>query len=139
LNYEIDIHYDIYNILSEYDFVKVPELSFCYRQPVQYKNKNYLCGITMELLEPPKDFDEQVHCCLGYIQSDIDSSWGQKSSLPVSDTNPTRGFFASPETLEIIWKEEGSDMTVELLAYQMGVVIRALLDNDILPNDVEWI
>jgi hypothetical protein len=136
---EVKIHQDIYRLLKQCDFIKVPRITFFQTKPIQYKNKVYLCGIGMKLLHPPLDFTEQVHCCLGYEQNDIDTSWGQKSSEPVSNINPTRGFFASIDTLEYIWKMEKSIMTIEKLAYQMGYTIGILLKNGILPNDVEWV
>jgi hypothetical protein len=135
---EIQIHRDVYRILLE-SCVRVPRITFFQTRNIVYRDRVYLCGIGMEYLKPPLDFEEQVHCCLGYTGNDIDSSWGQASSSPVSSENPTRGFFASPETLEYIWREERSSMTIELLAYQMGVAVSSLLANGILPNDVEWV
>ena len=119
--------------------VKVPKISYVTTQPIHYKSTPYLCGIEMERLEPPEGFQEQVHILLGYKGDDIDSEWGMRMSEPPSDTNPTRGFFASPETLELIWKEEGSKMTIEEIARIMGKSLRLLLDNGILPIDLEWV
>ena len=140
LKHEAKIHQDIYKLVNKYTpYIHVPKLSFIQTEPFVYKNKSYLCGIGMEYLPPPLDFEEQVHCCLGYTHDDIDSSWGQKMGLPITDINPTRGFFASPETLEYIWKEEGSNMTINILAFQMGACLRMLLENGILPIDIEWV
>jgi hypothetical protein len=57
----------------------------------------------------------------------------------VSATNPPRGFFASSYTLEDIWEDEESDMTIDKLAYQMGKAHRLMLDHGILPIDLEWV
>jgi hypothetical protein len=119
--------------------VTVPRVSYVTTQPVFYKSVPYLCGIEMDRLEPPAGFDEQVHTLLGYDGDDIDSEWGMRMADPVSKTNPTRGFFASPETLELIWNEEGSPMTIEKIAELMGKGLRLLIDNGILPNDLEWV
>ena len=93
----------------------------------------------MDRLRPPEGFEEQFHILLGYKGDDIDSEWGMRMAEPPSDTNPTRGFFASPETLELIWKEEGSHMTIEKIATLMGKSLRLLLDNGIIPIDLEWV
>jgi hypothetical protein len=110
------------------------------RQTTQtYRSVSYLSGIEMDFLSPPSDFDEQVHILLGYHGDDIDESWGVNTGKPVSLSNPTRGYFASPHTLEDIWKEEVSVMTVEKLAEIMGKTCRCLLDHNILPIDLEWV
>jgi hypothetical protein len=93
----------------------------------------------MNYLQPPVGYTTQVHTLLGYNGSDIDSVWGMKMSDPVSPTNPPRGFFASPYTLEDIWEEEGSSMTIERLSYTMGKAHRLMLNHGILPIDLEWV
>jgi hypothetical protein len=140
LKLETQIHQDIYKLVIKYTpYIHVPKIDFIQSEPIEYKDKKYLCGIGMEYLEPPLDFKEQVHCCLGYQHDDIDSSWGQRMGLPISETNPTRGFFASPETLEYIWNQEMSNMTIDILAFQMGTCLRMILDNGILPIDIEFV
>ncbi len=96
--------------------VFVPTIAFVSEVPLYYTQALYMCGIGMTYLPPPKGFDEAVHMCLGYHQDDLNTSWGQDSSKEVSETNPTRGFFAGPDTLEEIWEDEGSTMTIEKLA-----------------------
>lgn len=119
--------------------VVVPKVSYVTTEPIVYKSVPYLCGIEMERLEPPAGFEEQVHSLLGYHGDDIDTEWGMRMSEPPSATNPTRGFFASPETLELVWAEEGSTMTIERVAALMGKGLRILLENRILPIDLEWV
>ncbi len=121
--------------------VRVPTLHHVFTRPVTYNKVQYLCGIEMELLRPPEGFDEQVHMLLGYKEDDIDAEWGRQMGQPVSVANPTRGFFASPDTLELIWQREGTAaaMTPERLAYLMGRSLRLLVDNGIIPIDVEWV
>ena len=119
--------------------IGVPKLTFYRQSPIQYRNVPYLCGIGMKYLAPPLDFEEQVHIVLGYKQGDIDSSWGTRMSEPVSSENPTRGFFASAETMEYIWAQEGSSMTLEKMSYLMGKGFRTMIDAGILPIDVEWV
>lgn len=138
LLHEAKLHQHIYNILHPYPEVGVPRITQYSSQPVKYNKSYYLCGLGMEYLPPPLDFTEAVHLILGY-EDDLDSSWGRKQSQPVSETNPTRGFFASPESLEWIWTQEGSSMTIERLAYIMGKTNRILLDHSILPIDIEWV
>ena len=117
----------------------VPKITFYSNKPFIFENTTYLCGIGMKYFPPPLDFDETVHILLGYRGDDIDTSWGRKMSESISEKNPTRGFFASPETMEQIWLKEGSEMTVEKMAAIMGKIIRTLLENKIIPIDIEWI
>jgi hypothetical protein len=137
---EANIQAAVYRILDMHvPEVRVPRLTYYSAQSTVYKNTPYLCGIGMKYLKPPLDFTEQVHMLLGYTQDDIDTEWGMRMSDPVSETNPTRGFFASPETLSYIWRQEGSTMTLEKLGYLMGKTLRTLLDHNILPIDLEWV
>jgi len=106
---------------------------------ISYTGVPHLSGIRMERLPPPLDYRTQVHTVLGYHGSDIDITWGMRVNEPVSPTNPPRGFFASTYTLEDIWEDEGSTMTIEALAYQMGKAHRLMLDHGILPIDLEWV
>lgn len=119
--------------------VGIPSVTYHTNEVLEYHTKKYLCGIGMENVPPPEGFEEAVHMLLGYHKDDIDTSWGQTQSKPVSSTNPTRGFFASPEMMEIIWKEEGNTMTIDRLAGLMGKSYRLLLNGGIIPIDVEWI
>jgi hypothetical protein len=140
LKKEVTIQTKVHHIFKLYlPEVKVPSPTYYSQDIIQYKQTNYLCGIGMEYVEPPLGYTTQVHTVLGYHGSDIDTVWGMRTADPVSATNPPRGFFASTYTLEDIWEDEGSQMTVELLAYQMGKAHRLMLDNGILPIDLEWV
>lgn len=119
--------------------IYVPKLTFYRQSPIKYRNVPYLCGIGMEYLPPPLDFEEQVHMVLGYEGNDIDSSWGTRMSEPVSSENPTRGFFASADTMESIWKQEGSSMNLDKMSYLMGKGFRTIIDAGIIPIDIEWV
>lgn len=120
--------------------IKVPCLLDYSTYPVDYKNKIYLCGIAMDAVPLVKEFDEQVHIVLGQKDtSDLDESWGQSIGQHVNAKNPTRGFFASPDFLEELWKERESKWTIESVAFTMGHGLRLLLDAGIMPDDVEWI
>ncbi len=119
--------------------VHVPNIYYYENNDIIYRKEKYLCGIIMELLPFPKNYNETVHCVLGYYSDDINKSWGRITSLPVDDANPSRGFFADANHLEDIWEEEGSTMTIEHLAYLMGRTSRILVDNGIMPIDVEYI
>lgn len=119
--------------------VKVPKLTHVSQEVHKYNQTTYLCGIGMKFIEPPTNYTTQVHTVLGYHNDDIDTIWGMRISEPVSPVNPPRGFFASTYTLEDIWEDEGSTMTIETLAYQMGKAHRLMLDHGILPIDLEWV
>jgi hypothetical protein len=140
LQQEIKIHQHISSLMEKYlPEIRVPKITHFTMEQVTYNSKPYLCGIEMEYMEPPNGFNQQVHMLLGYNQDDIDEEWGVMMAEPVSTNNPTRGFFASPDTLEAIWEEEGSYMTIERLSYLMGKASSILLKNGILPIDVEWV
>jgi hypothetical protein len=140
LKNEAIIQNKAYNILLSYKtLVTIPKISFYSNKAFKFNNTTYLCGIGMKYLPPPLDFDESVHIILGYKGNDIDTSWGRKISDEIGSENPTRGFFASPETMEYIWSKEESNMTIEKMATIMGKTIRTLLENQIIPIDIEWI
>ena len=140
LRKETIIQNQVYQLCKAYlPEVKVPKLTHYSQDRIRLNNVPYLCGIGMKYVEPPKGYTTQVHTVLGYHESDIDTIWGMRSSEPVSSTNPPRGFFASTYTLLDIWDDEGSDMTIERLAYQMGKAHRLMLDHGILPIDLEWV
>jgi hypothetical protein len=107
--------------------------------PVCFQGNIYLSGFEMEALETPLDFGEQVHCLLGYRGNDVDDSWSKNMSQKISEKNPTRGFFASPQTLVEIWKEEGSTMNLATLAKNMGLATKLLLQGGLLPIGIEWV
>ena len=125
--------------LFEGSEIGVPNITLYKSRPVKYKNTHYLCGIGMDYLQPPDDYDEQVHIVLGYDGEDIDSSWPMNTGYPISPENPTRGFFASADTMESIWEEEGSDMTIAKMSYLMGSGFRSMIDAGIVPIDLEWV
>lgn len=128
------------SILSQYvPDVYVPQIWDVQCETINYQSASYIFGIEMDFLHPPSGFDEQVHMLLGYHGDDIDESWGVRTAEPVSASNPTRGYFASPSTLQDIWTDEDSQMNIETLAATMGKTYRCLLNNNILPIDLEWV
>lgn len=135
---EAQIQQKAYLLFKKMPEVGIPKVTYYKQTTMTFNKDRYLCGIGMRYLPPPKSFKEAVHCILGHAD-DLDTSWGKIHALPISDTNPTRGFFASKTTLEEIWEEEGSPMTIEKLAYLMGKSLRLLIDNGIVPIDVEFI
>jgi hypothetical protein len=118
--------------------IQIPEITYVSTDPVVFNGAAYLCGIGMTYLPPPLDFTEAVHIVLGN-SGDLDCEWGRSIGKPVSLDNPTRGFFASPETAEWIWAQEGSRETIDSVAYKMGKTYRVLLENGIIPIDLEWV
>jgi len=119
--------------------VGVPEIYDVKYEITKYASKSHLRGLTMELVQPPSNYNECVHITLGYYGQDINTSWGVETLKPVSSENPTRGFFADANHLEEIWEKEGSDMTIERLATIMGKATGTLVRQGFLPLDVEWI
>lgn len=140
LKHEAILQNKVYYLFKQHlPEVKVPKLTHYSEDRIRYNQTLYLCGIGMKYIEPPVGYTTQVHTMLGYHGSDIDIQWGMHIADPVSNTNPPRGFFASTYTLEDIWEDEGSPMTIEHLAYQMGKAHRLMVDHGILPIDLEWV
>lgn len=140
LQKEARIQHDVCDLFKRWlPEIQVPTITWCAETIILYNGSNHLCGIGMNYLEPPSGFDVQVHAALEYWGDDIDTVWGMEINSPVSASNPPRGFFASSYTLEDIWEAEGSDMTIDQLAYQMGKAHRLMLDHRILPIDLEWV
>lgn len=140
LHKEAQIQSTVYDLFKKYlPEVKVPKITYYSQDVIKYKNEEYLCGIGMKYLSPPLQYSTLVHTLLGYNGNDIDTIWGMRVTEPPSSTNPPRGFFASTYTLEDIWEDENNSMTIEILAYQMGKAHRLMLDNGILPIDLEWV
>jgi hypothetical protein len=129
------------NILK--GIVKVPKIYDVYNIPITYKNKTHLCGITMDRVPIPEGFDIKkhgiVHILLGYDQYDLNTAWSKDFINPISDENPTRGFHMGPDMLEEILEEDGIHLTIEEIAYKMGLSLSLLIKNNIIPLDLEWI
>lgn len=119
--------------------VNVPRIHNIYNEQVSYKSQEHLCGLEMDRVPIPEQFDHQVHILLGYQDDDIDSVWSRDYRNPVSEVNPARGFYAGPEMMEAIWEDEGCGMTISDVAYTMGRAYSMLLAGGIIPYDVEWI
>jgi hypothetical protein len=136
---EAQIMFQVQEIKKKIPEIHIPTLYQYDFDTVLLQEKPHMRGLDMEFIPPPHGFKEQVHMLLGYKGDDTDEEWGVKMAEPVGPENWTRGFFASPETLEMIWKEEGSEMTIERLAFIMGKTYRALLEINVLPIDLEWV
>ena len=118
--------------------IKVPEIYNVYtrRQKLELIDKDVLCGIEMEYIKPLKCIDNihsQIHLAFGYNGTDIDTEW------LVSNSGIPRGFYMSSELLEIVLDELKSELTINDITSRMGKGISLLLDNNIIPNDIEWI
>lgn len=135
LKTEVEIQKRAREILT--GIVSVPEIFSSQAQPTFVDGYQFLCGIEMERIPLLEEFGEPLHMLLGYAGDDINQSWGRSYAKDVGPENPSRGFFAGPDLLEEILAEDG--LTLEGVAYTMGVTLRTLLDGGILPNDLEFI
>ncbi len=135
LNKEVELQRRAREILTGILFV--PEILSNRARVIIVEEKQYLCGIEMERIPILEEFGEPLHILLGYSGDDVNQSWGRSSAKPVGPDNPSRGFFAGADLLEEILTEDG--LTLEGVAYTMGVTLRRLLDGGILPNDLEFI
>ncbi len=134
---EANIQNMAYNILK--GIVHVPKIYEIFDHTTSYKGKDYLCGIKMEKVPIIYPYRAVMHIPLGYKQHDIDMLWSKDYRNPISINNPPRGYYPSIETLEDEWKEDNVDLTIEKVAYAMGIALRKLIDNGIIPYDLEWI
>lgn len=134
---EAKIQEKAYKLLQ--GIVYVPKIEEVFSHITSYKNRDFLCGIKMEKVPIIEPYRAVMHMPLGYKQYDIDTIWTKDYRNPISQTNPPRGYYASNETLEEEWEEEGVDLTIEKVAYTMGISLRKLIDNGIIPMDLEWI
>jgi hypothetical protein len=117
----------------------IPNIFTYETEPIVWRREQYICGIIMEKI-PAYDNDGQLHIILGDSDEMIlNRVVGVKISDAVASTNLPRGFYASPELLEEIWEESKSSWTIEKVAYIMGQTYRALINVDIIPNDLEFI
>lgn len=141
LQNEIRIQKACYNLFKNHKSIDawIPNVTWSSSEPIIFQGVRYLCGIGMTYLPPPLDFTEQVHILLSNTAGDLDSEWGRRIGQPISETNPTRGFFASVNTLEWLWSQEKSTMTIERMAWIMGSAYRIMLNAGIIPIDLEWV
>ncbi len=119
--------------------IKIPNIFTYETESLIWKHGQYICGIVMEKI-PAYDKDGQMHIILGDSDETIlNRVVGVKTSDSISSTNLPRGFYASPELLEDIWKESKSNWTIDNVSYIMGQTYRALINANIIPNDLEFI
>ena len=119
--------------------IRIPTIYKYEATRIKFRTNTYLCGIVMERV-PAFDADGQMHMILGDSdEDDLNRIIGVQESKPVNATNLARGFYASPGLLEDIWKERASNWTIDSVSYIMGQTYRALIDTNIVPNDLEFI
>lgn len=134
---EVQLQNKAYDILQ--GIVHVPKIHEYNTHVTTFNNTKYLCGIKMDKVPIIEPYRALMHMPLGYKQYDLDTIWTKDYRNPVSESNPPRGYYASNETLEEEWEENKTDLSIEKVAYTMGIAIRKLLDNHIIPIDLEWI
>jgi hypothetical protein len=119
--------------------VHVPKIHEYNTHITTFNNTKYLYGIKMDKVPIIEPYRALMHMPLGYKQYDLDTIWPKDYRNPVSESNPPRGYYASNEILEEEWEEEGVDLSIEKVAFTMGKALRKLVDNGIIPIDLEWI
>lgn len=134
---EVTIQNKAHNILQ--GIVNVPKIYEYSSDLIKYNNKEYLYGIKMDKINIIEPYRALMHIPLGYKQYDLDTIWTKDYRNPISIDNPARGYYPSIETLEEEWQEENINLTIEKVAYTMGISLRKLIDNHIIPIDLEWI
>lgn len=140
LRYEANIQIKVRQLFLE-NHIKIPKIYNVYTkyQKLSLGESNIIdvvCGIEMEYIKPLKCLDNvssQIHLAFGYNRDDIDTEW------LVNSSRISRGFFMSAELLELILDERNSKLSIDDIVSLMGKGLALLLDNNILPNDIEWI
>lgn len=134
---EVQLQNKAYDILQ--GIVQVPKIHEYNTHITTFNNTKYLYGIKMDKVPIIEPYRALMHMPLGYKHYDLDTIWTKDYRNPVSESNPPRGYYASNETLEEEWGEIETDLSIEKVAYTMGIAIRKLVDNHIIPIDLEWI
>jgi hypothetical protein len=139
LEYEANIQRKVRQLFLDNNLsIKIPKIYNVYNhhQKLNIFDVPVLCGIEMEYIKPLKCLDNissQIHLAFGYNGDDIDTEWIVNSSgIP-------RGFYMSAELLELVLNERNSKLSIDTITSTMGKGLALLIDNNILPNDVEWI
>ncbi len=119
--------------------INVPRIISYKWTPKTFRGQSYLCGIAMERAYGLPEYDDQlIHMMLGSVEG-LAEYQGRSTSEPVGPTNPSRGFFASTDTLLNIWDDNDSEWTIDNVAYIMGRTYRALINAGIVPIDLEFV
>lgn len=119
--------------------VRVPRIYDVSTERILFEGNPHLQGLTMDCIPLYPTFTSALHIVLGYNHTDIDQEWPKDDGQPLSATNPTRGFHASPEMLEDVWTEQGLTETIDSVAYTMGKSLALLIRGGIVSYDLEWI
>jgi hypothetical protein len=102
--------------------------------PITWRNRTYPCGYIMGKIDPIKT--DLIHIVLkpGY-ESSINKLIGRIYEDPVSETNPSRGFFGSCE-----WIEKNVQVSCKDLAYEMGILFGiCVFGAELIPIDAEYV
>ena len=128
--------YDVFNNVKNFNLY----FDSTFDKKYKLSNNSFLCGISMEKVQPLKIFDEsdeQIHICLGSKNTDELNKISNQIFL--DEDRPTRGYFANSSMIKTILEELNSDISIEDIAYSMGVTMKTLILNKIIPIDIEWI
>jgi hypothetical protein len=142
LENEYLIQLDAQKILNtENDVAKVPKIYSYTSKSKKFRDTAYLCGIAMErILGLPEYNGELIHLMFGCKPDEqLNVFLGRTTTDPIGLQNPSRGFFASPEKIIDIWDSLDSQWTIDAAANIIGRTCRLLIDNGIVPVDLEFV
>lgn len=121
------------------NIVKVPEIYAHKTIHKTFRQQIYLCGIAMERIYGLPEYNgELIHLMLGEPISKSRYK-GRQTSKPINANNPSRGFFANPTKVIDILDEYDSKYTLNSIAHTMGKTCRTLINNNIVPIDLEFV
>ena len=143
----------VYDAFEEYPIpqVLVPKPIQIDNTPFRFQERDILCGIEMSRLQPLEIMRDKanpiVHVLLAYgmDESTINKEMAKDASEPISDKNPSRGFFAGPTYIETIIlpsltpEEKGNLTSIQAITETIGKTFGIMIGvAGIIPIDVEY-
>jgi hypothetical protein len=150
---ESALHRVVYAKISEID-EKNPDLMVYTSKPIAFRNDNltfneqyFRCAYTMTYIPSVLDYKQLVHIILKEDYSDnVNQIIGRNYGEPVSDKNPSRGFFATGSYIEknilrkLPNKVKGPIKTINDVAFRMGVLCgTCIFGAKLIPIDAEYV
>ena len=154
MNKEFEMLQRVYTAFQEHPIpqVLVPQPIQVDNTPFQYQGREVLCGIEMSRLQPialMRDAkNPMVHVILKKeyeAMEMINKELGRGYGKPISDENPSRGFFAGPTYIEetllpsLSAEQKGILTSTAKISETLGKIFGVILGvAGVIPNDVEY-
>jgi hypothetical protein len=142
---EYDIASDIYEAYMRYRLCSSREdedINICIPRVLEFQDNDSYCDILMEKVKPitftrnGELYNSIIHISLSDAIREKDREYGIAYVVPVSGSNPSRGFFASEDTIASLIGEDGDISTI---IHDIGLLDGIILCAGYIPKDVEYI